>query len=77
MSDDEKSQKNDLTNKAEKLKENLKNLQSQKNLKFILSGLNLVGVTYTNRGHALQPTEQVTPGSVKAVTGPVANSNCT
>ena len=74
MSDDEKSQKNDLTNKVEKLKENLKNLQSQKKSKvYSVRAKSSPGVTYVlNRGHALQPTEQVTPGSVKAVTGPVA-----
>ena len=74
MSDDEKSQKNDLTNKVEKLKENLKNLQSQKKSKvYSVRAKSSPGVTYVlNRGHALQPTEQVSPGSVKAVTGPVA-----
>ena len=61
MSDDEKSRKNDLTNKVEKLRENLKNLQSQKKSKvYSVRAKSSPGVTYVlNRGHALQPTEQV------------------
>ena len=70
MSDDEKVE-NDLTNKVEKLRENLKIYNLRKSKVYSVRA-NLVGVTYVlNRGHALH-LRTGKPGSVKAVTGPVA-----
>ena len=74
MTEDEKNKKNKLSSKIISLNENLNNLKSQKKSKvYSVRANSNPGVTYVlNRGHALQPTEKVSPGSVKAVIGPNA-----
>ncbi|MAB59588.1 MAG: hypothetical protein CMO46_03475 [Verrucomicrobiales bacterium] len=74
MTEDEKNKKNKLSSKIISLNENLNNLRSQKKSKvYSVRANSNPGVTYVlNRGHALQPTEKVSPGSVKAVIGPNA-----
>jgi hypothetical protein len=72
MSENEKKIRKDINGKIRSINENIKNLESQKKTKiYSVRAKSNPGVTYIlNRGHALQPTDKVSPGSVSAVQGP-------
>ena len=72
MPENEKQIRDEINGKIGSIKENIKNLESQKKTKiYSVRAKSNPGVTYVlNRGHALQPTDQVSPGSVSAVKGP-------